>query len=285
MSKIRHHLDKSELAGFSKMGELDLMIRPSRLGNRGGMITKKGSQQDPQIPQHNKISKNVPRVPQKIGVIQEVKKNKLHKPMVFRKGHKEGEFNTFSTLKEDKESEMSSNEEDSFDLAKKKHNLGNDDNQIQNAQVFRFKTNKNTNTDTKVSVKNRNPSFQSYYKIQEQHLKEPEDQQEYASKLRKTGSVQIKFSKKKPSMAEQWDKRIEPQKAPEIDSTNLHPMNDQYEKVNIYKDSVYQENINRYLQKSKSNLSSQNSYNQRDYTNTFNPMKPDTNEDFLGTIL
>ena len=309
MSAIRNHLDKTELAGFSKLGEMDLMMRPSRLNRNRNMITKnRGSFQTEkkQILENTKDQYSKYKNPQIISVgrekLRHENENKNKKaPIIFRqkissqkntiskiktqRNESKEEFNTFTPLKDDVES-YSSEEMDSFDREKEKRDK---EISIREGKVFEFGiSNPNQNNENLIKNKKKRfgddtrTSFQSYYKIDQ--VQNTEDDEEDTLRPM-TGKVKLQFHKQKSNSNMRFNQI--PKQADKLRMDDLDVDEEKYEKVNIYKDSVYQQNINRYLERSRKNISTQNnseksSKKEKFTKNSFNPMKPDTNEELMG---
>ena len=327
MSQIKNHLDKTELAGFSKLGQMNLNVRPQAMTriNQNNVIRKtmKEKEEDSlNIYQSfgNSNNDGIRRISNKKVFGFPGKKSKQI-PQIFRKepyrdSHDSfNEFTKFQVLKEDNDSgsSLNSRDFDSFDLERENNLMKNKDDILETANVFESKKEhlklKRMNTFQNSYKQNyypnqntirdkRSSGFQPYIKIPAPDIfnsenskkeefegfrvsKRNEDVNTNLNKnnqIPKSGSMKIKFTKKSSNINSK-NLDLHQKKDYLIQQNNE---DSEYEKVNIYQDSIYQENINNYLKKSLKKGSIQAIIQKKESINDINPMKPDTNEDLYS---
>lgn len=299
VSQFKHFLNQPHVPGFSKMGEMNLNIRPSAIGKKT-LIRKTNHEQS--IGENKDAMRNPRRLGPGISVHREQFPGKTTparpKPVVLRRGIPEKttasrqEFVHFQRLQKDETSEVSLDSEDfdSFDLEKERQNEQRKDEAVRRAKVFGVPDQKEDVHKMKAQVERpsgRSSGFQPYVRILKSDDLTEEDFQESQRNIQgqsnipsqpQVGSLQVKFLPK-----ESVKKNKNRGKAQVKRETSLESSEDKYEKVNIYKDSIYQDSINKYIKQSQLKLSSKRIIKSTNQMDESKPMKPDTNEDFIGT--
>lgn len=299
VSQIKHFLDKPHVPGFSKLGQVNLNVRPSAIGKKTlirktNFENKRGDDTSSEPVQRNLVRR---------GQVQGKMVPSRPKPVVFRTevatnvDAPRKEFVNFQRLEEAPLSEASleSADFDSFDLEKEIRRDRNKIESVAKAKVFNMQNRKpdlhrvnqakgplqpNPNS-------GRSSGFQPYLRILKpessiekgfrRSQRNLEGVDEHSKSRPKVGSLQVALAE---NSRRQRQTRQRTPDAPK--QTSLESSEDKYEKVNIYKDSIYQESINKYIQQSQLKLSPTNTIKSTPEVGGFKPMKPDTNEDFIG---